>query len=290
MSAPATVLDRGTAAGAPVAPFPNFLIVGVMKAATTALASLLDQHPAVHIPARELHFFDRDDRYSKGIDFYRSAFHPGPGERQIGEKTPTYSYHPPSAARIAAFNPEMRLIWIFRNPTERAYSHYWYFRQNGQERHDFERALALEPARRPGNIGYSYLDRGLYADQVNRFLERFPREQMLFLLYETFRKAPATTARACLAFLGEQGPLPPAPGKRRNVTFQPRSVTLQWVAYHALYGRARLAYRLVSRLNRRPSSGYPPMAEGVRARLDAFYAPHNAALARLTGLDLSGWS
>lgn len=270
--------------------FPNFLIVGVMKAATTALSTYLNRHPNVYLPPRELHFFDRDDRYRMGYGYYQQQFTPGSDEYRIGEKTPTYSYHETSPRRIAKFNPDMKLIWIFRNPTERAYSHYWYFIQNGQERFSFEKALALEPVRRKKNIGYSYLDRGLYAVQINRFLQYFPRESMLFLLHEDFEADPERTIRTCIQFLE----LPDVPNLTvgtitQNVTRLPRIPALQWLAYKALYYRFGLGYKIVHRLNMRKQAGYPPLPPSVKVQLDQFYAPYNVQFADLTGLDISRW-
>jgi hypothetical protein len=271
--------------------FPNFLIVGVMKAATTALSAYLNRHPNIYLPDRELHFFDRDDRYEQGSGYYRALFAPQPGERWVGEKTPTYSYHEPCAARIAAYNPEMRLIWIFRNPTERAYSHYWYFVQNGQEQLSFEEALAAEPVRLKHNVGYAYRDRGLYTVQIERFLKFFPRESMLFVLHEDFKREPEGTVARCLAFLD----LPAAPGLTQNpmpenVTRQPRMAALQRLAYQYLYRRFYLGYRIIHRLNTRPQAGYPPLPASVKAELDRFYAPYNAQFAALTGLDIARWN
>lgn len=271
-------------------PYPNFLIVGVMKAGTTALGTYLNRHPNVHLPSRELHFFDRDDRYQEGGRYYRRLFTPGPLESRVGEKTPTYSYHERCAQRIASFNPDMKLIWIFRNPTERAYSHYWYFVQNGQERLSFEEALASEPVRIRENIGYSYVDRGLYAVHIERFLQFFPRERMLFLLHEDLRTAPDRTVKACVHFLD----LPDVPNLTsgtipENVTRLPRVAALQRLAYKVLYHRLGIGYKLIHRLNVRKQAGYPPLPAAIKDRLDRFYAPHNARFAELTGLDIARW-
>ena len=270
--------------------YPNFLIVGVMKAATTTLSDSLGTHPNIHIPPDEIHFFDKEDAYQKGINYYQSFFKPEPGEYRVGEKTPTYSYYQPSARRIAEFNPEMKLIWIFRNPILRAYSHYWYFIQNGQERYSFEKAIDLEPLRKHKNIGHTYLDRGIYICQIERFLQYFPRENMLFLLYEDFRENPSQAIKECLKFLelpanlnlnGHQN--------SRNITHLPRSVTLQWLAYTCFYQRFKPGYKIVKRLNIRRDRGYPPLSVETKLRLSRFYQPYNIRFAKITGLDISSW-
>ncbi len=285
----ALIQARGLSRSVPH-PYPNFLIVGVMKAGTTALGTYLNRHPNIHLPSRELHFFSRDDRYQRGSHYYRQLFTPGPREYRVGEKTPTYSYHERCAQRIASFNPDMKLIWIFRNPTERAYSHYWYFVQNGQERLPFEEALALEPVRIKENIGYSYVDRGLYAVQIERFLQHFPRESMLFVLHEDLRADPERTVRACVDFLD----LPDIPNLTsgtvpENVTRLPKVPALQRLAYKVLYQRFGIGYKLIHRLNVRKQAGYPPLPAAIKARLDRFYAPYNARFAELTGLDIARW-
>jgi hypothetical protein len=270
--------------------YPNFLIVGVMKAATTTLSDYLSLHPNIHIPADEIHFFNSEDKYQKGIAYYRSLFSPEPGEYRVGEKTPTYSYYQAAPSRIAQFNPNIRLIWIFRNPTLRAYSHYWFFVQNGQEKHPFEKAIELEPLKRSKNIGYSYVDRGLYVQQVERFLNYFPKENMLFLLYESFRKTPVETIKKCLDFLELPIDLKLAEvDQSRNVTYLPRNVYLQWLIYKYFYRRFRLGYKVISKLNRRRGVSYPPLCDETKKKLDEFYQPYNLQFSKLTGLDISAW-
>lgn len=68
---------------------PNFLIVGVMKAGTTTLAYYLNQHPDVFLPDREIHFFDNDKNYARGIQWYEGHFVQACAEQIVGEKTPT---------------------------------------------------------------------------------------------------------------------------------------------------------------------------------------------------------
>ena len=269
---------------------PNFLIVGVMKAATTTLSDYLSLHPNIHLPANEIHFFNSDARYEKGIGYYQRFFTPGPNEYMVGEKTPTYSYHQDSPARIAQFNPHIRLIWIFRNPSLRAYSHYRFFVQNGQERYSFEKAIELEPLRKIGNIGYSYVDRGLYIHQLERYLQYFPKKSMLFLLYEEFTKHSASTIRKCFDFLE----LPVDSnlveiGRSRNTTRLPRSIFLQYLAYKCFYRKFKIGYKLVSKLNLHGRTEYPPLADRTWKQLNAFYHPYNTQFAELTGLDISSW-
>lgn len=261
-----------------------------MKAATTTLSDYLSLHPNIHIPADEIHFFSSDNKYERGVSYYQSFFCPTPDEYIVGEKTPTYSYHQNSPARIAQFNPNIRLIWIFRNPTTRAYSHYRFFVQNGQERYSFEKAIELEPLRKIENIGYSYIDRGIYIHQLERYLQYFPMKNMLFLLYEDFEKNPADTIRKCLEFLELPVDLHAMEiNQSRNVTRLPRSVFLQCLAYKYFYRKLRIGYKLVSTLNLYGRAGYPPLTDKTRKQLSEFYHPYNIQFSKLTGLEISSW-
>jgi hypothetical protein len=134
------------------------------------------------------------------------------------------------------------------------------------------------------------VDRVLYVEQIKRYLTYFPRENMLFLLYENFKKNPAETVKQCLEFfelpvdlnLIESSPA-------RNITRLPRSVDLQWLAYRYFYKRFRLGYKLVSKLNLRRQVGYPRLADETKQKLDEFYRPYNIQFSQLTNLDISSW-
>jgi hypothetical protein len=82
----------------------------------------------------------------------------------------------------------VKLIFILRHPVDRAYSHYVMNCMKGYETHDFKRAIALEPERLrgtfPARLRFGYLDQGYYSKQIRRFLDYFPRSNMLVLLFE----------------------------------------------------------------------------------------------------------
>lgn len=168
---------------------PNFLCVGAQKAATTTFYKILGQHPDICLPSvKEVHFFDDDDNFGKGLFWYENVFQCN-GEKVIGEITPEYMYFDYVPERIhKTLGGDVKLIFILRNPADRAYSHYSMERARGIETKGFEKAVALEPERiKKGyfeQMHYSYISRGLYATQIKRFLERFAAENMLFLIFE----------------------------------------------------------------------------------------------------------
>jgi hypothetical protein len=104
---------------------PDFLIVGAQKAATSSLYYYLSQHPnIIGSRPKEVCFFDRDENYSKGINWYRKNFPKTKitKEAKYFEATPAYIYRSFAAERIYNFNPKIKIIVILRDPVERAFS------------------------------------------------------------------------------------------------------------------------------------------------------------------------
>ncbi|MGU3540829.1 sulfotransferase domain-containing protein [Methylobacterium sp. A54F] len=204
----------------------RFLIAGVQKGGTTALFAYLNGHPGLDMAAcKEVHFFDREE----GVDWaqpdyaaYHAAFGPA-SDRVRGEATPIYIYWPQSLARIRAYNPAMRLVFLFRDPAERAYSHWRMERGRGYDAMPFGEAIRAGRARvddpaAPGHHRvFSYVERGFYAAQLDRVHALFPREQVLALTSDALSKDPdGTLARVCRHI----GVAPPPPGQapvRANV-------------------------------------------------------------------------
>ena len=197
---------------------PGFIVIGAQKAGTTSLFKTLRQHPAV-VPAfkKEIKFFDCN--YVLGLDWYRAHF-PYQSEMKAGclsgEASPHYIAHPLTPQRIARTLPEVKLIALLRNPVERAYSHYQLNVRRGREPLSFEEAIEKEPDRLRkvlevitldesyplyNFLHYSYLNKGLYAEQLQRWFEVFPRHQILVLQSEVFFAQPEQSFAQVLDFL-----------------------------------------------------------------------------------------
>lgn len=254
---------------------PSFLVIGAQRAGTTTLFDALRRHPDIVRPTprepviagKEVRFFDKN--FWRDVDWYRSFFQPSVRQRLgllrgtelvAGESTPYYLFHPIVPERVAATIPDVRLIALLRNPIERAYSHYQLARRNGREKLSFAEAVAVEEKRLAGtekklrdpqarvwhHRAHSYVARGLYADQLERWLAYFPREQLLVLRAEDLFAQPDRILTEVLAFLGLR-PLPLAKARHRN-----RAV-------------------------------YAPLDPEVRALLEERFAEPNRKLARLLG-------
>lgn len=261
-----------------------------MKGGTSSLVHMLRQHPDIYMPEREVHFFDVDERYNQGLEAYGHFFEGWQDEKAIGEKTPTYSYKNDVPERIFRNLPEVKLIWIFREPVKRAYSHYWFFVGMGKERLSFEDAIKREADKATKDFTMRYLDRSIYIAQVERYLRFFSRDQMLFLKFEDFLQNHLGILNQACSFLGVSTDHAFSEYPRReNATQIPRSVSLQWLAYHMFHRKGARVLRWMKKINRKVQPGYPSLSVDVRQELQAMFSPYNTQLANITGLDLSEW-
>ncbi|HXS47682.1 MAG TPA: sulfotransferase domain-containing protein, partial [Solirubrobacterales bacterium] len=173
-------------------PLPDFLIIGAQKGGTTSLHAYLSEHRRVSPSStKEVHFFDH--AYDRGLGWYRAHFQRSAKAplSLSGEATPYYLFHPLVPARVAETLPESRLIVILRDPVDRAFSHHNHELALGFEDLPFEEAIEREPERLEGeqerileDPGYrsfahqhhSYVSRGRYAEQLERWLAHVPPE------------------------------------------------------------------------------------------------------------------
>lgn len=248
-------------------PLPDFIIIGAMKCGTTTLHHQLREHPQVRAPIRkEIHFFDRE--FAHGPAWYRAHFPSALIGRswRTGEASPYYVCHPHVPARIAELLPDIKLIVLFRNPVARAYSHYRQIQARGWEPLTFEEALEAEAERIGPELArmetdptyysethrrYSYLQRGRYVEQLERWLRFFRREQLMIIPTEELRAEPNRVHAKLQQFLG--------------------------IASHQMD---------VTRDHK--VARYEPMNAVTRERLTDYFAPYNQRLYKLLGRDL-GW-
>lgn len=255
---------------------PDFVIIGAAKAGTTSLYAWLGQHPYVE-PAKhkEVHYFDYN--YPRGDDWYRMHFPLRSARDQFaavngrpfltGEASPSYISHYWAPERLAQRLPDAKLLVNLRDPVERAYSQFQMSRREGEEELDsFADAVAAEdrrldpertrakadPAYNSWPIGcWSYLMRSRYAEQLERWLALFDREQFHFVTLENLSNDPQGELDRVHEFLG----LPPH------------------------------AYENLPRLH---TAKYDSLPGDTRAQLTEYFRPHNERLYELVGIDF-GW-
>jgi hypothetical protein len=203
----------------------QFLIGGVQKGGTTALAHCLAQHPRVLLPdGKEAHVFDApdfndsDDRAAVDARYApHFAAADDSSAHLCGDATPIYCLHERFIQRIARYNPQMRWLLLLRDPVERAISQYHMERTRGDEHWPLLPALLLERWRLHGHHDdfspgsplrhHSYRLRGDYARQLDALYRHFPREQVLLLRSDAFRHSPQEIMARVYAHLGLAGPV-----------------------------------------------------------------------------------
>lgn len=210
----------------------DFIVAGAQKCGTTALHYFLEQHPQIALPDKqELHFFDDEDLFMKGAnyDLLHGRFKPTRDSIVAGENTPIYIYWKPSIERIWNYNKQVKLLVLLRNPIERAFSHWNMQRERGYETLDFLDAVRAEPDRQREasplqSRRFSYVDRGLYSEQLERVFKFFPREQVKVMKFENFRKDQPGIMRSVFDFIGVE-PLKNIRNKERNLISYQREIT-----------------------------------------------------------------
>jgi hypothetical protein len=176
---------------APRGALPTTVVVGAMKCGTSALHRYLDAHPEIAMSElKEVNFFFgpetappgpsdtwwRHGQWHRGPDWYAARFDPDRPVR--GESSPGYTdpSHPEVAARMARLLPGVRLVYLVRDPVQRAVSQYRHHVRDGTEPRPLADAVLDE--------GSQYVARSRYAERIAPFLEHFPREQLLVVVQE----------------------------------------------------------------------------------------------------------
>ncbi|RWC32686.1 hypothetical protein [Mesorhizobium sp.] len=217
----------------------GLIVGGVQKAGTTSLFGYLSEHPQMATPSvKETHFFDDETHNWSKPDYLRleSLFSENIGVRIGFEVTPIYLFWPPSLERIKRYNPGIKLVFIFRDPIERAWSQ-WRMETDRQLEH-LPFHLAIRQGRwrlkgvnqtDPAWRVHSYVERGFYARQLQRLFALFPRDNVLLLRSLDLLGDHQDTLNAIACFLSIQ-PFPPlAPrtdhlGRKRENELRPEDV------------------------------------------------------------------
>jgi len=242
---------------------PDFLIVGAQKAGTTSLLSYLGQHPDV-TPG-----FNKEPRYFTSfykhpLSVYRSNFPLQSAllpDRVTGEATPYYLFHPEVPKRVQATLPDAKIIILLRNPVDRCISHYFHEKKYGHENLSLQEALQAEQSRMEdafqeleatghsfSHQHFSYLSRGVYVDQLERWFALFGKTQFRVILSEDLFQ----NSSQVLAELEDFLEIP----SYDNYVFKPQNVgnyqgrvddsTLEWLKAHYVPHNIRLS-RLLGR-------------------------------------------
>ncbi len=215
-AAPAT--SRGVAQGR----VPDFFIVGQLKSGTTALYEMLGQHPQIFMPDRKEPRFFAEEMYHRDpprpggtpqtLEEYLEWFADARADQLVADASPSYLWSRTAARRIAELRPDARIVAVVREPASMVRSlHLELVQLYVETETDLRKAVALEGPRREGRglSRHTYWPKMLqyeeftrYVEQLRRYREAFPAEQIMVIVYDDFRRDNQATLRKVLGFLG----------------------------------------------------------------------------------------
>jgi hypothetical protein len=295
--------------------FPDFVIIGAAKSASTWLHLALRQHPTVYMPANETRFFEDPYYNANDLGPLLAELQGAPPRAVVGIKCPNYLCIPQCAPRLAQHLPRARLVAILRNPVDRAISQYYHLIRSGQlplVPADIAFSLYLAGRFDPPYARQLVMDFGRYAMGLENFHRVFPPEQLLILTDLDMRSSSlGVFQRVCRYLEIEQTSVPIGGSVPRNqgVYFSPFLRFIQFMnrygqTYDPVSGLGTLrpgllgsSARRVALLGSRLSAATrvfvrdqePAVSAQTRAALLDFYLPDIVKLESMTNMNLSPW-
>ena len=280
---------------------PKFLGIGAPRCGTRWLAQCLSEHPQIALPPHEVYFFTTrrvvHSFWDRGVEWYKRLLADSmkPGAATWGEMTPVYLLDDDTPALIHQCIPNVKLICVLRDQSERAYSWYRFFLKVNPDlywsNYSFRRFLTYH-TEVCGREGF-------YLDHIERYLTYFRRESLLILLYDDLVNRPLSLIRDVYDFLGvDSAFVPPSVEKRINeadivitrsliirraALVLSRIPVLRWLSQPL----ERLNKKNMQRENLAPRHRLDPE---MRARMRVLYHDHNRRLGAFLGRDLSHWN
>jgi hypothetical protein len=179
---------------------PHFIIIGAMKCATSSLHEQLAYQSGIFMThLKEPNFFSDDENYHKGMDWYLSLFSQAKSDDLCGEssthytKLPTY---PQTVNRLHQHFPDLKFIYVMRNPIERLVSQYIHEWSQRVITEDINQAIFSFPEL----IKYS-----LYSEQLEPYLVQFGTDKVLPVFFEKLLAEPQSELERICHFIGYQG-------------------------------------------------------------------------------------
>lgn len=305
---------------------PNFFILGAAKCGTTTLYAYLENMPDICMSrSKEPFFFEAE--FEKGLDFYRKKyFAHWKGEPVIGDARHRNLYLPYVPHRIHQINPDAKLLVILRNPVDRALSHWHHRCYHKVETLPFEEAIQEDFKRIEKGLQYNkseeiakhaqavldpsikgseglyrtFLDSGYYYEQIQRYLELFPMENLKVALLEDLSARPEEIINDLVTYLE----LNPLRNRFSHIIFENAARLLvnkrsaryrMWKLAKSFQKRgllpARIWQGLKSRLEpkAKKDEDRPRMDAHMRSWLKNHYQEHNMKLGEFLNRDLSHW-
>lgn len=174
----------------------NFMVIGAQKCGTTSLAKQLSEHPEICFSdEKEPGFFNSTADWMLRLEEYHSLYSPSPGQL-CGEASTMYTFLPEfkeTHMRLHEYNPNLKLIYMMRQPVERIISHYAHRVNHGHALALPEKAVLDDP---------SFIQRSRYGFQIQPYIQLFGRNKIHFILFEDYTSDPIEILMNVASFLG----------------------------------------------------------------------------------------
>ena len=277
---------------------PNFFLAGCQKTASTWLHRCFREHPEIYVPENDAtHYFTMN--YHKGLRWYRTKYEDYSGEKAVGDTTPSYirDFYAPS--RIAEYNRNAKLIFTFRNPIDRAFSHYWHEKKKRKIAFKFSEVLENY------DLYENWIVAGFYYQHLSRYYEYFEKDQILVLIFEDLKENSHSFLKTIFRFLDvDDSFVPSVIEKKVNVAWlYPRDINKndKFILIKDLANRLvvkKFYQRVANKINKSfrsiglSSSEYYDIgiSPEMRAKLNDIFHKENQKLSQAIGRDLSHWN
>lgn len=259
----------------------DFIGIGVPRAGTTWLFECLGEHPQICTSdKKEIKFFQYNFLYNQGLEKFRENFSHCTDDKIKGTFSPSYLYSLEAAERIKKNFPNVKLIVCFRDPVERAYSHYFLKKSKNHQMEDFGKVI-----RKPGN---KYIEYGLYAKYLKNYLSLFNRDQFIFIFQKEIDENPEKVLHNLYGFLGiDQSFIPSVISNKINQNVESRyySSGFDRVSRRIFSGKSRLYQflRRINTINIAKSINLPDMDERDENYLKRMFLEDTAELENILG-------
>lgn len=275
---------------------PTFIVIGAAKGGTTSLWRYLKAHPEVFMCSpKEPEFFLGGKRWRRGVDWYASLFEKAGEAKARGEASVTYSYFPLHKwvpKRMREIVPDVKLVYVLRNPLERIVSMYRFRVDLGSETRGIDDAV----------LDRIYIEPSKYVMQIEQYLAHFDRSQLLVITSDDLAASRGATLGSVFEFIGVDPAFsPPSAAKEYNTAsdhrkgygFVPRmrDTKLHWWIRRLMPSDSKinqLAWRLASRRSATADPAVKP-SEETRSRILEAIRPDLARLPEYLGRDFRCW-
>lgn len=311
---------------------PNFFLIGTVKGGTTSLHRYLSQHPEVYLsPIKEVNYFSRKDidenlfaqdykhdiniplqkYFREGMPYpihiahitreedYLRLFAPAQHAKAIGEMSLSYMLYEQTPLELSKTYPQAKIMAMLRNPADRAFSQYVMNLKQGKilEQDFLKEIIADDQAKIQGwGANHQYLMIGKYYEQLKRYYDVFPAEQIKIFLFDDYKNNPEQTVKEMFEFLGVNSELEIDTSQKANEGGVPKLKKLNYLLNQS--GVISWAKNNLPRSWREPfkklmyntkKQDMPRMTEQERQYLVDYYREDILQLEKLIQKDLQNW-